>query len=145
MFCNICVTSETLLGKVKDTVTELVKWSGASTGLSEVRWTRTTVGGSNDLGGSITAGIGVKPISLDIMRHFKKNFQILIQENFFRSHLATFWSTHPIRPGNRVQCIGGWESMKVDSIIMHASCLKTILMKFSPLCRYAATHEENCA
>jgi hypothetical protein len=28
---------------------------GAPTGLSEVRWTRTTVGGPNDLGGSATA------------------------------------------------------------------------------------------
>jgi hypothetical protein len=28
--------------------------SGAPTGLSEVRWTRTTVGGPNDLGGSVT-------------------------------------------------------------------------------------------
>jgi hypothetical protein len=28
--------------------------SGAPAGLSEVRWTRTTVGGPNDLGGSIT-------------------------------------------------------------------------------------------
>jgi hypothetical protein len=31
--------------------------SGAPTGLSEVRWTRTTVGGPNYLGGSVTAGI----------------------------------------------------------------------------------------
>jgi hypothetical protein len=45
--------------------------------LSEVRWTRTTVGGPNDLGGSVTAGIGAKPISSDVMRHFQKNFQIL--------------------------------------------------------------------
>jgi hypothetical protein len=28
--------------------------SGAPAGLSEVRWTRTTVGGPNDLGGSVT-------------------------------------------------------------------------------------------
>jgi hypothetical protein len=28
--------------------------SGAPTGLSEIRWTRTTVGGPNDLGGSVT-------------------------------------------------------------------------------------------
>jgi hypothetical protein len=48
------MTGKTLLGKVKDTNTELVKWSGASTGLSDVRWTRTTVGGPNDLGGSVT-------------------------------------------------------------------------------------------
>jgi hypothetical protein len=32
--------------------------SGASTGLSEVRWTRTTVGGPNNLGGSITGVVG---------------------------------------------------------------------------------------
>jgi hypothetical protein len=69
---------ETLLGKIRNTDTELVKWSGASTWLSEVCWTRTTVGGPNDLGGSATTGIGAKPISVDIMRHFKKNFQRLI-------------------------------------------------------------------
>jgi hypothetical protein len=54
MYCNVCVTGETLLGKVKNSDTELVKWSGAPTGLSEVRWTRTTVGGPNDLEGSVT-------------------------------------------------------------------------------------------
>jgi hypothetical protein len=74
MCCNICVTGETLLGKVKNTDTELVKRSGAPVGLFEVRWTRTTVGGPNDLGGSVTSGIGAKPISADVMRHFKKNF-----------------------------------------------------------------------
>jgi hypothetical protein len=54
MCCNICVTSEMLLGKVKNTNTELVKCSGAPAGLFEVRWTRTTIGGPNDLGGSVT-------------------------------------------------------------------------------------------
>jgi hypothetical protein len=54
MCCNIYVTGVTLLGKVKDTDTELVKLSGASTGLSEVHWTRTTIGGPNDLVGSVT-------------------------------------------------------------------------------------------
>jgi hypothetical protein len=78
MCCNICVTGETLLGKVKNSDSELVKLSGASTRLSEVCWTRTTVGGPNDLGGSVTASIGAKPISSDIMRHFKTNFQRLI-------------------------------------------------------------------
>jgi hypothetical protein len=39
-----------------------------------VQWTRTTVGGPNDLGGSVTAGIGAKPISADVMRHFEKEF-----------------------------------------------------------------------
>jgi hypothetical protein len=32
----------------------------------------------------------VKPISSDIIKHFKRNFQILIQENLFLSYLATF-------------------------------------------------------
>jgi hypothetical protein len=41
-------------------------------------------------------------------------------------------SIHLVRPGNRVQCIGGWESTKVDSVIMHASCFKTILINFPP-------------
>jgi hypothetical protein len=31
-----------------------------------------------------------------------------------------------------VQCIGGWESTKVDSVIMHASCFKTVLINFPP-------------
>jgi hypothetical protein len=68
------VTGETLLGKVKNSDTELVKWSGAPAGLSEVRWTRTIVGGPNGLGGSVTAGIRAKPISADVMRHFQKEF-----------------------------------------------------------------------
>jgi hypothetical protein len=54
MYCNVCVMGETLLGKVRNSDTELVKWSGAPAGLSEVRGTRTTVGGPNDLGGSVT-------------------------------------------------------------------------------------------
>ena len=95
--------------------------------MSEVCWTRTTVGGPNDLGGSITADIGAKPISSDIMKHF----QILIQENFFLT-LPLSGSAHLVRPGNRVQYIGGWESTKVDSVIMHASCFKTILISFPP-------------
>jgi hypothetical protein len=61
MCCNICVTGETLLGNVKNTDTELVKWSGAPAGLSEVRWTRTTVGGPNDLGGSVTPATSTPP------------------------------------------------------------------------------------
>jgi hypothetical protein len=86
------MTGETLLGKEKDTDTELVEWLCASTGLPKVHWTRTTVGGPNDLGGSATAGIGAKPISSDIMKHFKKNFQYLSKEIFFHSYLATFWN-----------------------------------------------------
>jgi hypothetical protein len=90
MCCNICVTGETLLGEEKDTDTELVKWLCASTRLSKVHWTRTIVGGPNNLGGSVIAGIGAKPISSDIMKHFKKNFQILIHGNFFHSYLIFF-------------------------------------------------------
>jgi hypothetical protein len=48
------MTGETLLGEEKDADTELVESLCASTGLSNVRWTRTTVGGPNDLGGSVT-------------------------------------------------------------------------------------------
>ena len=66
------MTGEMLLGKVKNTDTELVKWLGAPAGLSKVRWTRTTVGGPNDMGGFVTAGIRAKPISADIMRHLQK-------------------------------------------------------------------------
>jgi hypothetical protein len=60
MCCNICVTGETLLGNLKNTDTELVKCSGAPAGLSEVRWTRTIVGGPNNLGGSVTCFILIK-------------------------------------------------------------------------------------
>jgi hypothetical protein len=62
--------------------------SGAPTGLSEVRWTRTTVGGPNDLGGSVTAGIGAKPFSADIMRHLQKDFLKTYLENLFPSYLS---------------------------------------------------------
>jgi hypothetical protein len=61
--------------------------SGAPTGLSEVRGTRTTIGGPNDLGGSVTAGIEAKPFSADIMRHLQKNFLKSYLENFFPSYL----------------------------------------------------------
>jgi hypothetical protein len=64
MCCNICVTGETLLGEEKDTDTELVEWLCASTGLSKVRWTRTTVGGPNNLGGSVTlSALSQKPLT----------------------------------------------------------------------------------
>jgi hypothetical protein len=57
MCCNICMTGETFLGKEKDTDTELVEWLCASTGLPKVHWTRTTVGGPNDLGSSVTSDV----------------------------------------------------------------------------------------
>jgi hypothetical protein len=51
MWCNICVMGKTLLGDVRKIQrTELVKWLCASTGLSEVLRTRTTVSGPNTLG-----------------------------------------------------------------------------------------------
>jgi hypothetical protein len=62
--------------------------SGTPAGLSEVCWTKTTVGGPNDLGGSVTAGIGAKPISADIMRHLQKEFSEAHLENFFPSYLS---------------------------------------------------------
>jgi hypothetical protein len=62
--------------------------SGAPTGLSEVRWTRTTVGGPNYLGGSATAGIGAKPFSVDIMRYLQKDFLKTYLENLFPSYLS---------------------------------------------------------
>jgi hypothetical protein len=62
--------------------------SGTPAGLSEVRGTRTTVGGPNDLGGSVTAGIGAKPTSADIMRHLQKEFSKVHLENFFPSYLS---------------------------------------------------------
>jgi hypothetical protein len=65
----------------------LSSYSGTPAGLSEVRWTRTTVGGPNDLGSSVTAGIGAKPFSTDIMRHLQKNFLKTHLENFFPSYL----------------------------------------------------------
>jgi hypothetical protein len=71
------VTGETLLGEeIRMQISNLSLC--ASTGLSKVHWTRTIVGGPNNWGGSVTAGIGAKPISSDITKHFKKNFQILI-------------------------------------------------------------------
>jgi hypothetical protein len=66
--------------------TELVKCLGAPAGLSEVRWTRTTIGGPNDLGGSVTAGIRAKPISADVMTHFQKEFS----KTYLRKFLSFF-------------------------------------------------------
>jgi hypothetical protein len=38
--------------------------SGAPTGLSDVRWTRTTVGGPNYLGGSVTSATSWTPMEV---------------------------------------------------------------------------------
>jgi hypothetical protein len=80
--------------------------SGAPIGLSEVRWTRTTVGGPNNLGGSVTTGIGAKPFSADIMRHLQKNFLKTHLENFFPSYLLFLKSFMKDQVGG-VQCIEG--------------------------------------
>jgi hypothetical protein len=96
------------------------------------------------LGGSVTAGIGAKPISSDIMKHFKKNFQYLSKKSSFILILSLCGSTHLVILGNRVQYIGGWESTKVDSVIMHASCLKTILINFPPYGDMPHTRKTSC-
>jgi hypothetical protein len=86
---------------------------------SEVFETRAGACGPNNLGGSATAGIGEKPISADVMRHFQKEFS----KTYLRK-LLSFLSNYLLkylRPDIRVQCIEGGESTKVDSVIMHAS------------------------
>jgi hypothetical protein len=103
MCCNICVTGETLLGEEKYTDTELVELLCASTGVSKVRWIRTTVGGPNDLGGSVTAGIGAKPISLDIMKHLKKEFSNTYLRKFL-SFLPYHFLEVLILKGQVIEC-----------------------------------------
>jgi hypothetical protein len=66
---------------VRKKILNLSSDSGTSTGLSDVCWTRTTVGGPNYLGGSVTAGIGAKPFSADIMRHLQKDFLKVLSRN----------------------------------------------------------------
>ena len=95
--------------------------SGAPTGLSEVRWTRTTVGGPNYLGGSVTAGIGAKLFSVDIMRHLQKDFLKTYLENLFPSYLVSLKSLYE-RPDRKSAMYRRCESTKVDSVIIHASC-----------------------
>jgi hypothetical protein len=40
------------------------------------------------LGGSVTAGIGAKPFSADIIRHLQKDFLKTYLENLFPSYLS---------------------------------------------------------
>jgi hypothetical protein len=87
--------------------------SGAPTGLSEVRWTRTTVGGPNDLGGFVTAGIGAKPFSADIMRHLQKNFLMTYLENLFPSYLSNSEEFILKDQIGRVQCIEGVNQLRL--------------------------------
>jgi hypothetical protein len=90
--------------------------------LSEVRWTRTTVGGPNNLGGSVTAGIGAKPFSADIMRHLQKDFlQTYLEKDFFHSYLLFLKNLYE-RPDMRSAMYRRYESTKVGSVIIHASC-----------------------
>jgi hypothetical protein len=51
----------------------------------------TTVGGPNDLEGSVAAGIGAKPFSTDIMRHLQKNFLKIHLEKKFSSLLTYYF------------------------------------------------------
>jgi hypothetical protein len=95
--------------------------SGAPIGLSEVRWTRTTVGGPNDLGGFVTAGIGAKPFFADIMRHLQKDFLKTYLKILFPSYLSILKSLFQ-RPGSKSATYRRCESIKVDSVIIHASC-----------------------
>jgi hypothetical protein len=80
----------------------------------------TTVGGPNNLGGSVTAGIRAKPISTDVMRHFQKEFSTYLRKflSFLSNYLLKYLC---LRLDSRVQCIEGCESTKVDSVTMHAS------------------------
>jgi hypothetical protein len=54
---------ETFLKKLEKKIPNLSSDLGTSTGLSDVYWTRTTVGGPNYLGGSVT--IYIIPKSVD--------------------------------------------------------------------------------
>jgi hypothetical protein len=55
MCCNICVTGEALLGEeIRMQIPNLSSHYVHLPGLSKVCWTRTTVGGPNNLGGSVT-------------------------------------------------------------------------------------------
>jgi hypothetical protein len=53
--------------------------SGTSTGLSDVCWTRTTVGGPNDLGGSVTRCVGRRELMLDALL-LKEAFNLRVLE-----------------------------------------------------------------
>jgi hypothetical protein len=90
--------------------------------LSDVCWTRTTVGGPNDLGGSVTAGIGAKPFSADIIRHLQKDFlQTYLENDFFHSYPLYLKNLYE-RPNRKSATYRRYESTKVDSVITHASC-----------------------
>jgi hypothetical protein len=69
-------------GKVRKKIPNLSSDLGTSIGFPDVCWTRTTVGGPNDLEGSVTAVIGAKPFSADIMRHLQKEFLKTYLERF---------------------------------------------------------------
>jgi hypothetical protein len=61
------VTGEALLGEImRIPLMNLSSDYVHLQGLSKVLRTRTTIGGPNTLGGSVTAGIGAKPIFSDI-------------------------------------------------------------------------------
>jgi hypothetical protein len=58
--------------------------SGAPTGLSEVRWTRETVGGPNYLGGSVTARDPKLEKYMDTVRRLEASFEGLFVKNIPR-------------------------------------------------------------
>jgi hypothetical protein len=61
---DVCVMGEVLLGDLMMMIQmiKLVEWLCASTGLSEVLRTRTSVGGPNTLGGSMTMSSLIKKV-----------------------------------------------------------------------------------
>jgi hypothetical protein len=61
----------------------------------------------NDLVGSVTAGIGAKPISADIMKHLQKEFSKTYLENFFPSYISISEEFILRDQIGRVQCIEG--------------------------------------
>jgi hypothetical protein len=73
MFCNVCKTGETFLER-QEKIPNLSSDSGTSTGLSDVCGTRTTVGGPNDLGGSVIGWYRSVAILCRYYKAFSKGF-----------------------------------------------------------------------
>jgi hypothetical protein len=74
--------------------------------------------------------------SLQILQSISKRiFKYLSKKFYFILILPLSESSHPVRPGNRVQYIGRWESTGVDSVIIGYACImfKNYTNKYSPL------------
>jgi hypothetical protein len=83
--------------------------------------------------------------SLQILWSISKTlFKYLSKKISFILTLRLSRNSHLVRPGNRVQYIGSGinEDWFCNHWVMHASCLKTILINLPLLWRYAA-YEEN--